>query len=82
MFRFNALMTPMRAIIVGPWSPTTRSRASTAALSFLEQLLDPRKLLDIIRGLLEARDLATAGQRNRINEGARPISHDAAAMTV
>src|SRR6266850_1080026 len=30
-WRFNALMTPMRAIMVGPLSSTTRSRASTAA---------------------------------------------------
>jgi hypothetical protein len=29
--RFNARMTPMRAIMVGPLSSTTRSRASTAA---------------------------------------------------
>jgi hypothetical protein len=30
-FRFNALMTPMRAIMAGPLSSTTRSNASTAA---------------------------------------------------
>ncbi len=30
-FRLSALSTPMRAIMVGPLSSTTRSRASTAA---------------------------------------------------
>jgi len=61
-------MMPMRAIMVGPLSSTTRSKASTAALPLLEQLLGRGELLDIFGGVLEDDELATApslGQRLR-----------------
>jgi hypothetical protein len=52
VFRFNALMTPMRAIKVGPLSSTTRSRAWTATC-LPEILLGLGKLPDIVRCVLE-----------------------------
>jgi hypothetical protein len=58
----------MRAIMVGPLSSTTRSRASTAGLPLLEILLGLGKLPDRVRGVLEGDELATAGQGNGIVE--------------
>ena len=63
---------PMRAIMVGPLSSTTKSRASTRGLPLLEVLLGLGKLLDVFGGVLEGDELAAAGQGNRIVEGARP----------
>src|SRR5882672_6369058 len=79
--RFSALMTPMRAIMVGPLSSTTRSRASTAACHSASCCSGLGELLDVFGGVVEGDELAAAGKGNRIVEGARPISHDATART-
>jgi len=47
-------------------------------LPLIDVLLSFGKLLNIVRGVLEGDELATTGQRNRIIEGAGPVSHDAA----
>ncbi len=52
----------MRAIMVSPLSSTTRSRGFDRGLPLLEILLGLGKLLDIIRGVLEGYELATAGR--------------------
>jgi hypothetical protein len=57
--------------MVGPLSSTTRSRASTAACHS-SMLFCLGKLLDIVGGVLEGDELATAGQGNGIVEGAGP----------
>jgi hypothetical protein len=45
-------------------------------LPLLKILLSLGKLLDVVRGVLEGNELATAWQGNAIVEGARPISHE------
>jgi hypothetical protein len=65
-FRFNALITPIRANIVGPPNVATRIKASIAGLPLRSLMLGLRKLHDVIAGVLEGDELATAGQRDRI----------------
>src|SRR5712664_3769484 len=60
--RFNARSMPMRAIMVGPLSSTTRSRSSTAACHSSRSCSALGKLLDIVRGILEGDELAAAHQ--------------------
>jgi hypothetical protein len=50
-------------------------------LPFRNLLFGRRQLLDIFRGILKGDELSASWQRNRIVEGAGPISHGAAAMT-
>jgi hypothetical protein len=73
-FRFNALSRPIRAIMVGPLSSTTRSRASTGGLPLLEILLGLGKLLDIVCGVLEGNEAAATGQGNGIEGWTRDIA--------
>ena len=67
--RFNALSIPMRAIMVGPLSSTTISRASTAACH-LSSSCSALALLDVFGGVVQRNEMATAGQGNGIVEGA------------
>jgi hypothetical protein len=60
-FRFKALMTPMRANIVGPPSVATRIRASIAACHSGGIVLGFRESGDIVAGILEGDKLAAAG---------------------
>ena len=56
----------------------TQEQGFYRGLPLLKILLSLGKLLDVVRGVLEGNELATAWQGNGIVEGARPISHDAA----
>src|SRR5882757_8862789 len=69
--RFNALMTPMRAIIVGPLSSTTKSRASTAACHSSSSC-SPLGSFCVFGGVFQGNDLATVGQRDRVVKRALP----------
>jgi hypothetical protein len=53
-------MTPIRANIVGPPCVGTKINA------FRGLVLDPRKLRDVVAGVLERDELATARQRYQI----------------
>jgi hypothetical protein len=66
-------MTPMRANISQP-PPTSAAliRFSIRGLPLLELLFGPRQLLDISGRVFERDELATAWQRDRIVELARP----------
>jgi len=57
--RFIARMTPIRANIVGPPDVATRIKASMAACH-CGLMLGFRKLDDVIAGILEGDELATA----------------------
>ena len=74
-FRFNARMTPIRAIMVGPLSSTTRSRALTAACHSSRSCSAWEA--SIVGGVLEGDELATAVQGNGIVERPLPtaLSH-------
>lgn len=52
--RLSARRTPMRAIMVGPISSTTRSRASTAGLPLREMLFGLRKAGDVVAGIAQS----------------------------
>jgi hypothetical protein len=54
-------------------------QATNRGLPFLEVLLGLRRFQDVIGGVFEREQLATAAKWNRIIEFARPVSH--AAMT-
>src|SRR5258705_13642823 len=58
--------------MLAPLSSTTRSRASTAACHSSRSCSAFGSFLDIARGILQGDELATAGQRNGIVEGAGP----------
>jgi hypothetical protein len=80
LWRFKALMTPMRASIVGPSDDSaTRIKTSTAVCHSSICCSAFGSFLDISGGVLESDKLATAGQRDRIFEFARPtpIANDA-----
>ena len=65
----------------GPVELDDQQQGFYRGLPLLEILVGLGKLLDIVRGVLEGDELATAGHGNRFVEGARPVSHDAAART-
>jgi hypothetical protein len=71
MWRFSALSTPMRAIMVGPVCSTTSSRASYRSLPLRELLFGLGELLDVCGGVLEGDEMAAPGKGNRIVE--RPL---------
>jgi hypothetical protein len=48
-------------------------QATNCGLPFRKILLSLRQLHDVGGGILEGNDLATAGKRNRIVEGAFPV---------
>ncbi len=52
-------------------------QAAGRGLPFLEILLSLRQLHDVAGGVLKRDELAAAGQRYRIVECARPVSHAA-----
>jgi hypothetical protein len=70
-------MTPVRANIVGPPDVATKYQGFHRRLPFLGLVSGPRQLRDVIAGVLESDELATARQRDRIIEWSLPtaISH-------
>ena len=71
---FNALMTPMRANIVGPPDVATRINAFHCNLPFRRLVLGLRQFRDVAPGSFERDKLAPARQRNRIIEATFPAA--------
>ena len=71
-FRFNALMMPMRANMVGPSFSATRISASIAARHSGASCSGFRKLGDVVAGILQRDQLAAVRERDWIVEGGGP----------
>jgi hypothetical protein len=74
MWRFNALMMPMRANIVGPAGCSDKDQGFHRRLPFRRRVLGLRALRDVGASLVQRDELATARQRDRIIEWSFPAA--------
>jgi hypothetical protein len=80
-FRFNALMTPIRANIVGPPGRRDQDQRFHSCLPLRGLVLDLQKLRNVIASVLERDEASAARQRYWVLEPSLPtaISRHAAA---